>query len=93
MLCLLYLKRVLRLLRDIRSVGVLRWPKLLLLAIRDEHWCKLIALVRDEQLGPLGTKRTCYLRVQVHQLWSEQHIRLLLQHKLGQYCRRLEKKV
>lgn len=81
MLSLLYLKGVLGLLRNIRSVGVLWRSKLLLLAVREEH--RLVALVGEEHLGPLGAEGTRHLRVEVYQLWSEQHLRLLLlQHKL-----------
>lgn len=71
-----YLHRVLGLLRDVRIVGVLWRPELLLLTVGEEH--RLVALHREQQLGPLGAKRTSHLRVQVNHLWSEQHLRLLL---------------
>lgn len=83
MSALLYLKRGLGLLRDIRSIGVLWKPELLLLGIGDEHRVELVTLVGHEQLRPLRTEWAGHLRVQVHELRSEKHVGLLLQHKLG----------
>lgn len=75
---MLYLNCVWVLLRNIRVVGVLWKPPLILLAVGDNHRGQLVSLVWEQELRPLGTKRTCQLGVQVHHLWSEEHLRLLL---------------
>lgn len=80
----MYLHRVLGLLGAIRIVGVLWRPELLLLTVGEKRRCQLVAaLCGKKQLGSLAAERTSHLRVQVHHLWSEKHLRLLLlQHKL-----------
>lgn len=85
-----YLDRVQALLGHIGVVWVHRRSQLIWLSVRDHHGCELVALIGEEQLRTLGVEGSNQLRVQVHQLRSEQHVGLLLlqllllQHELRQ---------
>lgn len=88
----LYLRSVWVLLRNNGIVGVLCRSKLLLLTVGNKYRCQLVALVGEQQLWPLRAERTSHLRVQVHHLWGEQHLRrLLLQNERREQGRGLEK--